>query len=184
MKISPRKYTWMVLIIALLASVFLSGCDVWYGVQLTNEQALQESGLFGEHQLGKIGPETALNGELHGAYFLLGGAVDGSLSTDVNWVFSWSPRENEYIYSSVPRSKFRTHVDESNNNPVIVLEFDKDWLSSITRYTNEEGYRGGPYPTQDLETTNNFIEGSDNLIHVDIYINSEDLKNEPLLPQP
>lgn len=177
-----RKYTWIVLVVVLLISTLLSGCG-GRGVQLTNEQALQGSGLFGEHQLGKIGPETAQTGELHGTYFFLGGVIDGSLTTDMNWVFSWSPQPNEYIYSSVPRSKFRTHVDESKASPVIILDFQSSWLSGFTRFFNPLGYRGGPYPKQELENTNSFVE-SDKLIHVDIFINSADLKNEPLLPQP
>jgi len=100
--------------------ILVSGCT-----NLSKE--LADTGLFGEHSLGRIESFSAVTGSVSGSFFLGCGDVNGSIGSEFRLQFHWSPKPNVLVVTSLPYSKFRFMIDESKDIPTVEFVFPECW---------------------------------------------------------
>lgn len=129
------------------------------------------SGIPGAHDLRKLQAGTSFNGSMFGAFVLGCGNVSGSVATEENFQISWAPKPNEYIYSSVPRSKTRVIVVDTVKVPRIV--FIVDTSEAFVFWSDIQ---------KTVVNPNHLLEKY-YLQRMDLYITADMLAHEPCLPQ-
>lgn len=115
-----------------VCSCILSLCllFVLVGCGTSPKEGLKNSGLFGEHPLSRIESFGAVKGSVSGSFFLGIGSVDGSLGSEFQIQFYWSPKPGEIIATTLPYSKFRFIIDETKKTPTVEFVFTDSWLNS------------------------------------------------------
>ena len=177
-----KTIVFLLMFVLILTSLFLSACAGAAEV-ITYESELAEAGLFGEHPVGQSVASTQLTGEVSGVYFIMAGAVEGSVSSSTVLSFSWSPEEGQFIPTDLPRTSFRIIVDETKDEPTVEFVFDEYWLGSRPLDPNTMlGGEGYHLPQSDLLNLNQFVQ-SEHLEVVLVRISAEDLEKESYLPK-
>lgn len=149
-------------IFALVA--FITGCaESWKA-----ETYLKQAGISGMHDVRRLQKVQMFNGSMGGAFFLGCGTVSGSLENEEKLQFSWAPKPNEYIFTSVSISKVRIVVVDTLTHPQIAFEL----RDGMYRYEYENAVIN---PNSMLETYE--------LKLVRVYISPTMLASEPCLPQ-
>jgi len=173
--VSPRTRDIIdVSVVILLMSFFLFGvlgCD-------TRQEVLQNSGIFGEHELARIEQVQSVNGSLGGCFFLGTGFISGKIQTEHTLQFYWSPEPNEYVVTSLPYNIFRFIIDETKDVPSVEFVFKEKWLNQEIDHFMIEGISESA-----IANLNSFILNPKALSVAKIRISSRLLEEEIYLPQ-
>jgi len=90
--------------------------------------------------------------------------------------FSWSPKPDEVFLTSLPESKIKIQLDNSEVEPTVEFIFNDFWLNN-----NFDVMFTEHFSRERLANLNSFIEGEDFQVAV-IRISQETLNRESCLP--
>lgn len=148
--------------------VVLGICAMLVGCGEKSEY-IQLAGLVGTHDLRRLNNVQSAGGSMQGSFLLGTGRIQGSFAPLEVLQFSWSPKKNEHIYTSVPMSKVRVIVQDNVAVPRVefVIDLEKADYNHLV----------------DAVTNPNALLEHDALHLVRLYISKEMLSQELCLPQ-
>ena len=118
----------------MITSIFsATGCSP----ALTPKDRFANTGLFGEHKLNRIENFGAVEGSVHGAFFLGIGSISGTVGSEFKLQFYWEPKPGEIVVTTLPYSKFRFIVDNTKEIPTVEFVFSDHYMNNGS-YSVEE----------------------------------------------
>lgn len=158
----------IILSIALLAG--LTGCS-------GNRDRYEKLGIDGQHAVVQTTEINQLTGQMFGSFFLGCGTVSGNIKGEEVIAFTWSPKVDQFVMTTVSKSKIIIMIDSSKETPTVEFVINEQWLDDPLLRLNRRWF--------DVVANNiNQLMESDAVDVVRVRLTKEQLKQETCLPQP
>lgn len=150
-------------------------CAIMLCVGCSNQSYYDKLNVSGEHVVARTSTVNQINGEIFGSFFIGCGAVTGKVKGEEVIGFTWSPKPNQFVLSTVSKSKVVVIIDSTKQEPTIEFIVNAGWLRE---------YMGSKRRFEIIKNNINELFESEVIDVVKVRISRSQLKQEVCLPQP